>query len=143
MNKTLQQVGIWVDTQEAHIVRLTETGATLQTVPSGIEGHVREPGQGKPEGRFGDQYVDPAKTLQRKRNQEIEAYLQDILDQLSSNDEVVLFGPAQMKHRLAKAIRARQTLDEQLLGIVTADKMTDKQTIAWVKDFYEKLGLGR
>ena len=54
MNKTLQQVGIWVDTQQAHIVRLTEKNAMMETLASGIEGHVREPGEGKPEGRFGE-----------------------------------------------------------------------------------------
>jgi hypothetical protein len=136
MNKTLQQVGIWVDTQQAHIVRLTEEAATMETLTSGIEGLVREPGEGRPEGRFGNQFIDPEKTIQRKHEQAINQFVEDILAKLSGEEELVIFGPAQMKHKLAKAIREHRQFSDHLLDVVTSDKMTDNQTIAWVRDFF-------
>jgi hypothetical protein len=52
-------------------------------------------------------------------------------------NEIVLFGPASMKRKLADLIKSDISLAEKLKAVKTADTMTQNQMVAWVKKFYK------
>ena len=51
-------------------------------------------------------------------------------------DELYLFGPAEAKDGLLKAIKANKNFKPAFKGIETADSMTENQKIAKVRAFF-------
>ena len=70
---------------------------------------------------------------------EIEDDVEDLLSEIKDMDELVLFGPANMKKELEKDILNDTTLTSKLKAVVSADRMTENQMVAWVKKFYLSL----
>ncbi|RLD22121.1 MAG: hypothetical protein DRI54_08625, partial [Bacteroidetes bacterium] len=64
-------------------------------------------------------------------------YLKRIILEIKNSDEVVLFGPAGMKTDLEKMILKDNNLKGKLVGVKTADSMTENQLVAWVREFYK------
>ena len=56
------QMGIWIDTKKAIIVKLNGKESEFEVLQSGIETRERFEGEGKAFGRFGDQYLNDEKT---------------------------------------------------------------------------------
>lgn len=61
----------------------------------------------------------------------------EIIENIKTAEELVVFGPAQMKIELEKQIKEIQPLAKKLLEVVSADSMTENQIVAWVKDYYK------
>ena len=131
-----KQTGIWIDTQKAFIVKLDETGSETKTILSEIETKERIPGESKEYTRFGDQYFNPEEKKEHKRENEVRDYFREIVKEISSSDEVVIFGPAMMKKELEKFIRGDRSLKFDLKPIESADKMTENQMAAWVRNYF-------
>ncbi len=131
-----KQTGIWIDTQKAFIVKLDETGFETKTILSEIETKERIPGESKEYTRFGNQYFNPEEKKEHKREHEIRDYFRAIVKEISSSDEIVIFGPAMMKKELEKFFRDDKSLKFELRPIESADKMTEKQMIAWVRNYF-------
>ena len=133
-----KQAGIWIDTKKAVIVFLEESGCTFKTIHSGIESRERIPGETKWFTRFGNQFLNFEKRKKNRRANEITRYLKTVMDELKDIREVVLFGPAEMKTELEKAIRKGPALSPVIRAVETADSMTENQIVAWVKNYYQK-----
>jgi hypothetical protein len=56
---------------------------------------------------------------------------------LSRADEILLFGPAQMKFKLEKLISGVPELAVKLKATQAAENMTHNQKLAYVRDFYK------
>ncbi|MFP5470695.1 MAG: hypothetical protein ACLGGV_03800 [Bacteroidia bacterium] len=131
------KTGIWIDTKKAVIVHLTNNEVKAKTIESGIE-LVREDGEGKQFGRFGNQFIDFEREKESKHKKEVKDFLSEVLSELKATKDLVIFGPAHMKKELHKKIKADKSKTDLYVAVETADSMTDKQTIAWVKDFFKK-----
>lgn len=131
------KTGIWIDSKKAYIVNLSGSDASLSVITSEIEGVTRIEGEGKEYGRFGNQYTTLENKQENRRKHEIAEYLEEVVDNIKSADEIVVFGPAQMKIELEKQIKENQPLAKKLLDVVNADSMTENQIVAWVKDYYK------
>jgi len=131
------KTGIWIDSKKAYIVNLSGSDANLSVITSEIEGVTRIEGEGKEYGRFGNQYTTLENKQENRRKHEVAEYLEEVVENIKSADEIVVFGPAQMKIELEKQIKENQPLAKKLLEVVNADSMTENQIVAWVKDYYK------
>lgn len=131
------KTGVWIDSKKAYIVNLSGSDANLSVITSEIEGVTRIEGEGKEYGRFGNQYTTLENKQENRRKHEVAEYLEEVVENIKSADEIVVFGPAQMKIELEKQIKENQPLAKKLLDVVNADSMTENQIIAWVKDYYK------
>lgn len=131
------KTGIWIDSKKAYIVSLSGSEANLLIVSSDIEGVNRVDGEGKEYGRFGDQYTTLENKQENRKKHEVADYLEEVIEKIKSAEEIVVFGPAEMKKELEKQIKENLTLAKKLLEVVSTDSMTENQIIAWVKDYYK------
>lgn len=131
------KTGIWIDSKKAYIVNLSGSEANLSVITSEIEGVTRIEGEGKEYGRFGDQYTTLENKQENRRKHEVAEYLAEIIENIQTAEELVVFGPAQMKIELEKQMKENQALAKKLLEVVSADSMTENQIVAWVKDYYK------
>lgn len=131
-----KQTGIWLDHEKATIVTLVGSGYKLNIIESGIITRDRVDGETRNYGRFGDQSLNHEKHKEKRINKQTSNFLRNLLSEIKDVDELVLFGPANMKKELEKHILDDTTLAYKLKAVVSADSMTDNQMVAWVKKFY-------
>jgi len=58
------------------------------------------------------------------------------LSEIKDMDKLVLTGPMNMKKELKKQVLDDTTLAPKLKAVVSANRMTENQMIAWMKRFY-------
>ena len=131
-----KQTGIWIDHEKALIITLDRGRYKLKTIESNIVTRDRIDGETKSYGRFGDQSLSQEKHKERRIKEQTSNYLKNLLSEIKDMDELVLFGPANMKKELEKLIHNDTTLASKLKSVVSADSMTENQMVAWVKNFY-------
>lgn len=132
----MNQTGIWIDSKKAVIITFKNKESNTKIIYSGVEGKNRVEGEGKEFGRFGNQFSTLEKKLEKKYQSEIIEYLKEVIKELESTDDLVLFGPAQVKIELKKLIEKDNNILKKLLDVVDADSMTDNQLVAWVRKYY-------
>lgn len=133
----MNQTAIWIDRKEAFILSISGDGRKCEKIESDISGHERIPGEGKAYTRMGDTYMDDAKRKDNKKAHQTKAYFDQIMTKLQSADQIVLFGPAEMKLHLEKEIRTHKELSDKLLGVEAAERMSKNQLFAWMIDYYK------
>ncbi len=130
------QSGVWLDGSEAFILHFTEAGRHCVHLKSGVTHHQRFKGEGKSYTRMGDVYIDPEKTQENRKEHEEAAFYKRIEMELMHSDQFVIFGPAEMKIGLEKAIHKNRDLSPRLREVVTANKMSENQMFDWVADYF-------
>jgi len=133
----MRKIGIWIDQKEANLITLNKNVIHSKTIYSDIETRIRIDGEKKQFGRFGDQYLVDEKGKDNRVKEYTHKYLLRILRELSKADEILLFGPAQMKLKLEKLILDVPELAVKLKETKTSENMTHNQKLAYVKDFYK------
>jgi len=134
-----KQTGIWLDKEKAIIINLKEGTHSIKYLESSITTRERFQGEGKRFGRFGNQFLSMESKKRNMVKNQSEEYLKNIINEIKSVDMLVLFGPAEMKTHLEKAIRNNSQISKKLVAVEPADNMTENQLVAWVKDYYKKL----
>lgn len=131
-----KQTGIWLDLEKAIVITLNESGYKLKIIESGIETKERFDGEKKKFGRFGNQFLNDETKKKRRIEEQTDRFLKRIFNDIKNVNEIVLFGPASSKRKLAELLSSDKTMAEKLKAVKTADLMTQNQMVAWVKKFY-------
>lgn len=132
------QTGVWLDKEKAFVINLSGGKHTIKTIESNIDSRERYPGETKRFGRFGGQFLSLENKKKNRAKKQIAKYLKIVVSEIDESDEIVLFGPADMKTELEKMIRENKKASHKLLAVKTADAMTENQLVAWVKRYYNE-----
>jgi len=133
-----KQTGIWLDKEKAIIITLDGDKHKITTINSDIITKERFDGEKKKFGRFGSQFLNQEKKVERRLKKQTSTYFKNILGEIINVDEIVLFGPANLKNELEKLISDDTVMASKLKAVKTADIMTENQMVAWVKKFYRE-----
>jgi len=132
-----KQTGIWLDKEKAVVITLNDHEYKLKIIESDIQTKERYDGEKKKFGRFGSQFLNEETKKKRRVEEQTVKYLKRIFNDVKNVHEIVLFGPASLKRKLAELIKSDSQMSEKLKAVKTADIMTQKQMVAWVKKFYK------
>ena len=131
-----KQVGIWLDFKEATIIKMEGDEPGIATLNSEIE-DFRPKGGARSKSPWGPMdKISESKYLERRKQQE-KSYFQKLMTATKDVDELFIFGPAEAKEGLLKAIKARTNFKPIVKGFEAADSMTLNQKIARVKTFFQ------
>lgn len=139
--QTRKLVGVWIDSSKAVISTLEGDSESLTVVTSEIEGVERISGEGRPEGRFGGQFIAPEKSKDARRDNSEAGFSSDVAEKIKNADQLLIFGPAHMKNKLESTIRSLQPPVPNIRAVETADSMTDNQVAAYVREFFGRAGI--
>ncbi|UCE92735.1 MAG: hypothetical protein JSV73_07850 [Flavobacteriaceae bacterium] len=134
----MRKLGVWIDQKEANLITLTKKSVQSKIIYSEIETRIREEGEKKQFGRFGDQFMVDEKGKENRIKEYTNKFLQKIVKELAKADVILLFGPAQMKFKLEKIIEETPDLALKLKATNTSGNMTHNQKLAYVRDFYKE-----
>jgi len=130
------RVGIWLDQERAVIVMLDGKHASVEHIESGAAGHYRHSGGWKAAGTAVAQSVVREQVAERRRDQQLHRFYEEVLGRLSDTSAIAVFGPGEAKSAMAKAIREDKSLAGALRTVEAADKMTEGEFVAKVRAFY-------
>jgi len=133
-----QNIGIWIDTKQAIIIKLSNDKQIVKVIESNIETRERVLGESKKFGRFGGQYMTFEKNKLNRRNEQTNHFIKNLFKEVQNCDSLVLFGPSNMKNIFEKELSKNLQLANKLVGVYNSKQLTENQMVAWVKDFYLK-----
>jgi hypothetical protein len=130
--------GVWIDSKKAVTVVLQGDDSSLEVLASDVEGNVRIEGEGRPEGRFGAQFVDHEQADEARRKDNEQDFVRNVLEKIKDAEHLVIFGPSHMKNQLESAVRDLPAPTPNIRAVETADSMTDNQVAEYVRNFFGK-----
>jgi stalled ribosome rescue protein Dom34 len=114
-----RDVALWIDHRQAVIAVVTGDTEDLTRILSGIEKHVRfSAGEGGAED-----------SRDKRFEGHLNQYYDKVIASLRDARSILILGPGEAKHELEKRLRDAG-LGKAIVGVETADKMTDPQIAA-------------
>jgi hypothetical protein len=122
-----KQAGLWIDHRKAVIVMITGAGEEIKEITSNMEKHVRFTG--------GNASLDGSTEDVRDRQfgNHLNNYYEAVIAVVRDAESIRIFGPGEAKHELEKRLE-RNGLNGRVLSVETADKMTNHQIAAKVRE---------
>jgi stalled ribosome rescue protein Dom34 len=133
-----KNIGIWIDSNKAVIIILSNNTHSLKIIESNIVFRERVEGETKKYGRFGGQYLTYEKNRENRRNELTNLFFKKLVKEISNCNAIVLFGPSTMKNQFEKEIKKNMQIADKLVGTYNSDSITENQMVAWVKDCFNK-----
>ena len=136
-----KQVGIWIDTKKAIIVTLDgQKEEKITEIDSEVENSVYHNKEGNKGTFSGSHHSDSETKFDNRKKEQMDYYLEAVIDYIKKSDYLYIFGPGETKIKLEQKIRDEKSLSTiNLKAVETTDSMTLNQIVAQVKDFYNPL----
>jgi hypothetical protein len=130
------KVGLWIDHQKAIIIFIRKKIIAKKTIKSEVEPHVRLSGGSHSSKPYGSQDIESETRRNAKYKLHLDIYYQRVVDDIRKIEDIFIFGPGGAKIELKKHLEKSKDLGMQVRGVEPADKMTERQIVAKVKDFF-------
>jgi hypothetical protein len=131
-NLMKKEIGLWLDHQEAIVVSLTDGREEVKHIRSGSGKHMRYSGSSHSKTPVGLKEVTSEDQRDRKFGNQLNQYYDEIIAAIHDADSIQIFGPGEAKGELEKRLE-HEGLKAHTLAVETADKMTDRQISAKVR----------
>jgi hypothetical protein len=132
-----KETGIWLDSNQAFIISLSDNQETIQKIESKLEHYHVHGGSGSSTPYAPQDAVSDTK-LMRRKEQQLNAYFEKIITHLNGASSIAVFGPAETKISFSKLLDQRYPYKNKVVATKTVDNMTKNQMIAMVKKFYHQ-----
>jgi len=133
----MENIGIWLDKEKAHIVTVNNDSITMKTVQSNVENFRIHGGSGTRLKGGPQDVVQDSRYLEREKHQ-LKAYFKEITSEIKDADSIVIFGPAETYEKLNKELRENyKAISAKVKLRKKADSMTENQLKALVKDSFK------
>ena len=130
-----KNIGVWLDKEKAYVISVNGGNHKVEKIESNVESRVRYEGETKSYSKRGGAFFNPSKKRTKRQKHQLNQYLTDVTVRLSDAENVLIFGPADAKNELKKVLIHRK--DKPAIHLESADKMTENQMVAWVKDHFK------
>lgn len=125
-------VGVWIDHRKAVVVVVTAEGEDIGLIISKVEEQLRRSGDSPLKGSYEAHRVPADNSRQRALTQHLNIYYDAVITCIREAEAILIFGPGEAKNELEKRLE-KSNLGGLIAGIETADKMTDKEIAAKVR----------
>lgn len=120
----VKRVGIWMDHTNAHVMEFT-TDIKSSIIAADFSQNDRDQNSGQNENQ-----------MHNKEQHEQAAFYKKLSEVIKEYDEVLLFGPTNAKVELFNLVRDNHLFANKKIEVKQADKMTEKQEHAFVRDHF-------
>ncbi len=124
--ETKKRMGVWMDHSVAHLMELKNDLIVITTVDSEFTPEEKAEALSKSENIMHNKEQHQQMSFYKKIKQVIKNY-----------HEIVLFGPTTAKNELLTLLKADHHFDTIKIDVKPADKMTENQQHAFVKNHFQ------
>src|SRR3954467_11773600 len=115
-----EQVGIWIDHQQAITVSVSGDRITTQTLDSEVGSH----------GRFsGSAHAAGEQQYEGRHGERLRRFYDRVIAQLARPQTLLIFGPGEAKLELKARLAATQTQPPDILDTETTGRLTEPQIV--------------
>jgi stalled ribosome rescue protein Dom34 len=118
------------------LVFLHDDEVGIQRIESEVESRFRTSGGSRGKTPYSAQQVASESKAEQRRKHQYDRYFRRVAQAMGGADAILILGPGEAKRNFATAIRKERKLSGKLRKVVTADRMTERQLVAKVKDFF-------
>lgn len=129
-----RNIGLWIDHKQAYIIEYEDK--KVQVIPSNLEPRVHAGGT-----RIGGMYnqgLDSELGHNDRYQRQLREFYEKVIEAVREAEHILVMGPGEAKHEFEKALQKHKTLRGRLLKNEAADKMTEKQMTARVREFFTR-----
>jgi stalled ribosome rescue protein Dom34 len=130
-----KEIGLWLDHRDAIVVILTDGVEEIKHINSGSGKHIRYSGSSHSKTPEGLKEVTSEDQRDRKFDNQLNKFYDELIASIRDADSIQIFGPGEAKGELEKRLKHEQ-IKGQILAVETADKMTDRQVAAKVREHF-------
>ena len=131
----LIKAGVWIDHHKAVLVRITGQAEEVSQIDSNVDKpFVLAAGSGSNQPDRPQGHISENKQEHKFMNQ-LNNYYDDVLKALHGADPLLILGPGEAKGEFQKRLQSKK-FPAHLIEIETADKMTDRQIAAKVREHF-------
>lgn len=123
----VKKLGIWMDHSNAHLMEFTTEPITTKIITSKFTHQEKEHSLSKGE-----------KLMHHTERHQQSAYYKKLGDAILDYEDVIIFGPTEAKKELLNLLRADRHFEKIRIEIEEADKMTQNQQHAFVREYFSK-----
>lgn len=124
--KNTEKLGIWMDHSNAHILHSLVDTIETKTISSKFTHIEKEHSLSKSEN-----------LMHHKEQHQQHEYYKEIGDVIKNYNEVIVFGPTDAKVELVNFLKKDHHFDNIKIEVKNADKMTENQEHAFVKEHFK------
>ncbi|TLF47080.1 hypothetical protein [Maribacter aurantiacus] len=133
----MKNIGIWLDSKNALIVRLNENGDSLNKINSGVEFFNRTSTSGSRVKWGGTQDITHERNYLEKQKRQFKTYFKEVAHAVADCDALALFGPADINEKLKKELEENYPeINRKIVAVKKTDSMTANQIKALIRDFF-------
>ncbi|MEZ5015241.1 MAG: hypothetical protein R2794_13210 [Chitinophagales bacterium] len=132
-----QCVGVWLDHSIAHVIVQIPGAYEMYTLHSPYKRQVRIPGESSDKTKFGKSASNNEKKKHNSKQNDLDTYFKQLEELLIRYKHILLFGPTEAKNMLYNLLCGNKKFENKLIEVQNADKMTENQMIAYVRDYFE------
>ena len=133
------RVGLWIDHRKAFIVAVTPTGEATSLVVSRVDKQLGRPRGVRSTTSFESQLVKADDRQQRRLTRLYDIYYDAVIASVRGAESILILGPGEAKGELQQRLK-KDGLGGRVVGVETADKMTDRQIEARVRGHFREHG---
>jgi hypothetical protein len=136
----MKNIGLWIDHKKAILVVQSEQGENIQKIESEVGRHVSYRGASHPRSPYSAQYQQGDDQLDNRFKEHLNKFYDRVIAHIRAAEAVLIFGPGEAKSELEKRI-AHEKVRVQIVGIETADKLTERQIATKVRRYFQEASL--
>ncbi len=125
--KAEKRLGIWMDHSNAHVIPFSADRMEELIISTKFTHEEKENSLRKSEN-----------LMHNKEQHQQSSFYKQIIEEIKNNDHVILFGPTNAKLELANLLKADHHFSKIKIDVLQADKMTEGQKYAFVKEYFVK-----
>lgn len=134
MKKT---AGLWIDHRKAIVVVVTDKGEEVKQISSGVETQLRRTDASRSKTQYEPLQVPADDLRENALSGHLKLYYDEVISFIRDAESILIFGPGEAKSELKKHLE-KHKLTGRIAGIETADRMTDRQIAAKVRQHFSK-----
>ncbi len=133
-----KEVGLWVDHREAVIVTEVNGVEMIRKIRSNMEKHVRFSSGSHSKAPIKSQMSTAEDMRDRQFGEHLGRYFEGIVSLIKDADAIWIMGPGEAKIELENRLK-RDDLGGRIVGLVNADKLTERQIAAKVRRHFQTI----
>lgn len=132
----MKNAGIWIDHRVAVIVAVGSGEEHTSHILSHVEKHPERSGDSPLKGPYEARQVPRDDRRQMALTGELNAYYDTVVEAVRDAGAMLIFGPGEAKGEFKKRLE-KNHLGARIAAVETADKMTDPQIAAKVREYFK------
>ncbi len=129
------RAGVWIDHKQAIVVLVTKADEEIKKIAFDIGQSVRSAGGSRTKNKYTPNDFIAEDRQERKVENDRKDYYDDVVAAMREATSILILGPGEAKGEFSKRIKSKK-LRGVTVELETADKMTDRQLAAKVREHF-------